>query len=99
MAGPIYKLFMTRPTEAWYQLTEKEQNDLMAKNRESLDKAGVKSIVTCNSTWSNEQWMLFGLEEYADMEAVQKHTADLLALNWFRYIDSFSLLGTEWSPA
>ena len=43
--------------------------------------------------------MLFGVEEYPDIEAVQKHTADLLALNLFRYLESFSLLGIEWSPS
>lgn len=98
MAGPIYKLFMARPTEAWYQLSEEEQNSLMAKNEESLAEVGVKAIVTCNSGWSNEEWMLFGMEEYPDMEAVHKHSADLQAMNWFRYVKSFSLLGTEWSP-
>ena len=38
MAQPIYKLFMGRFLEAWYQLSQEEQNSLVAKLNEALEK-------------------------------------------------------------
>jgi hypothetical protein len=35
------------------------------------------------------------VEEFPDIEAVQKHTADLNELDWFRYLDSMTLLGSK----
>jgi hypothetical protein len=36
----IYKVFMARFPEAWYQLSEEEQNSFKAKMGEALEKAG-----------------------------------------------------------
>jgi hypothetical protein len=33
------------------------------------------------------------VEEFPDIEAVQKHTAELDELDWFRYVESMTLLG------
>lgn len=97
MAQPIYKLFLGKPKEAWYQLSQEQQKSHLAKSEESLKKAGGKRIVLCNSSWSSDQWSYFGLEEFPDIEAVQKHSKDLNKLNHFRYFESgMSLLGTKW---
>ena len=45
MAKPIYKFFMARFSEAWYQLSEEERNSLVAKFDEALEKAGGKRII------------------------------------------------------
>ena len=42
MTGPIYKLFMGRFLEAWYQLSEEEQKSLTAKLDEALEKVGLR---------------------------------------------------------
>jgi hypothetical protein len=99
MAGPIYKLWMMRPKEAYYQLPEEERNSLGATVQDALRKVGGKSIVTCTSGWSNEQWMLFGVEEFPDVEAVQRLSELHNELDWFRYAESFSMLGVEWPPS
>ena len=99
MAGPIYKLWMFRYTEAWYQLSEEEQNSLLAKVVEALEQVGGKTVLTCVSAWSSEQWLTFGIEEFPDIETVQKHTEDLWELNWFRYLEGTSMLGTKWEPS
>lgn len=49
--------------------------------------------------WSAEQWALFGVEEFPDIEAVQRHTELLFALEWSRYMKGVSMLGTQWPPA
>jgi hypothetical protein len=96
MAKPVFKSFLVRPTEAWYQLSEEEQNDLFAKIGEALEKVGGKAVLYCDSRWSSEQWQWFGVEEYPDIEAVQKLSEIHNELNWHQYIDSISVLGTEY---
>ncbi len=98
MAGPIYKLWMAKPTEAWYQLSEEERDSHLAKVKESLENVGGKLLLTCTSLWSSEQWEVFGVEEYPDIEAVQKHTETTSGMNHFRYLESMTVLGTalEW---
>jgi hypothetical protein len=95
MAGPIYKLYMGKPTEAWYQLSEEEKADFLAKT--GPEKVGGKTLIYCNPVWASEEWMYFGVEEYPDIEAVQRHAQELTEMDWYRYIDSMSVLGTKWS--
>ncbi len=95
MAKPIYKLFLGRLTEAWYQLSQEEQNSLFAKDAEALEKVGGKSVLVCDSSWASEQWPFFGVEVYPDIEAVQKYAELQNELNWFRYMESMTVLGTE----
>jgi hypothetical protein len=98
MAQSIYKLYLGKPSEAWYQLSQEEQANLLAKVEELLEKVGGKTVVMCDSSWSSEQWPFFGVEEFPNIEAVQKHTQDLNELDWFRYIESMTVLGTESQP-
>ena len=84
MAGPIYKLFMLKLTEAWYQLSEEERNRRGAEVAASLERAGGKSVIDCNSAWSSEEWLAFGVQEFPNIEAVQKHAQDLTDLDWYR---------------
>ena len=96
MATPVYKLFLGTPKPAWSGLSTSEQDTLLAKLRTLLEKVGARSIVMCNSAWSSEKWSYFGLEEFPDAEAVQKHTQLLLEHNWpFQFVESFSILGTK----
>jgi hypothetical protein len=97
MAQPIYVLFVGKSTEAWHQLSEDEQGNLFDKVKAALEQAGGKNIVACDSAWASEQWQFFGVHEFPDIEAVQKHTAALQALNWFRYVDSITTLGTRFA--
>ncbi|MBN1583296.1 MAG: hypothetical protein JXA89_21480 [Anaerolineae bacterium] len=98
MAEPIYKFWMSRPTEAWYQLSEEEKNAHMAQSQEALHKVGGKTMIQCSPVWSNQEWLLCGVEEFPDMDAVQKHAELLFAIDHFRYLDGKSMLGTKWPP-
>ena len=94
MAQPIYKVFMGRFLEAWYQLSKEEQNNLIAKLNEALEKVGGKRPLLCNSSWSSDQWSFTGFEEFPNIETVQEFTA-LQELNWFRYCEGINVLGTK----
>jgi hypothetical protein len=86
---------MVKPTEAWYQLSSEEQANILQKDRESVEKAGGKTIVSADCAWSSEEYLFFGVEEYPDIEAEQKHVKFMNDMNWFRYIDSKVILGTK----
>lgn len=55
MEKPIYNLFMRKPKEAWYQLSEEEKANLQVKLSAALGKVGGKSLISCFSGWSSEQ--------------------------------------------
>jgi len=95
MTQKVFQLFMATPTEAWYQLSKEEQDDLIAKQAESFNKAGAKNLVFADSAWSNEEWLFFGVNEYPDIESLQKHTTRLADIQWLRYLDTRVILGTE----
>ncbi len=95
MAQPIYKVWFAKYKEPWYRLTPEEQNKLTGKIAESLKQLGIEEIVLCTSVWSSEEWLGWGVEKYPDLEAVQKHADNLFGLNWFEYVDSKMILGTE----
>ena len=49
----------------------------------------------CSAAWCNEEWPFFGMEEFPDLEAEQRHAQMLFDLNWGRYMRVRSTLGTE----
>jgi hypothetical protein len=95
MTQAVYKLFLVKPTEAWFQLSREEQGKLFAQVDEARAKAGGKVILACESGWASEQWPFWGVEQFPDAEAVQKFAELLNAFNWLRYMASMTVLGTE----
>jgi hypothetical protein len=95
--APVYKLWQGRFTEAWHQLSQEEQQRLFTLVPQALDTAGGKELVLCSAAWSNERWPFFGVEEFPDMEAVERHAQLLTELNWARYIESRTTLGTQFT--
>ena len=95
MDKAIYKFFTVRFLEAWYQLSEEEQNSLEGKLDTALEKVGAKRLILCDSRWSTDEWAFAGVEEFPNMEAVQKYMAALNELDWFRYVEGRNVLGTK----
>ena len=95
MAQPIYKLFLGKMTEAWHQLSADEQHALLAKVNAALDQVGGKRVVTCDPSWSTEQWHFWGVEEFPDIKTAMKHTKLLADLKWARYVETMTVLGTK----
>jgi hypothetical protein len=95
MSEPIYKFFTGRFLPDWYQLSQEEQKSLLAKLNEALEKLGAKRTILCNAYWSTDQWLWAGVEEFPNIEAVQKYMAALQELSWERYAEGSSVLGTK----
>ena len=98
MSEPIYKFFRGGFLPDWYQLSQEQQKSLLAKLNEALEKVGAKRMLLCNAYWCTDQWIYAGVEEFPNIEAVQKYMATLQELNWDRYTEATSLLGTKWEP-
>lgn len=95
MTQPVYKMYKLKWKEAWYQLPVQEREAILAKVDESFARVGGKNVLFCDSSWASETWLGFGVEEYPSVEAAQTHAEDLAKLNWFRYAESESVLGTK----
>jgi len=95
MSEPIYKFFMGRFLPDRYQLSKEEQDSILAKLTDALAKLGAKRTILCNTYWSSDQWMWAGVEEFPNIEAVQKYMATLQELNWGRYVEGLNVLGTK----
>ena len=94
MAGPVYKIFRGRMRKAWYELSRAEQDDIIAKAENALAQSGGKTVIMCRS--ASDQWSLFGIEEFPDIDAVVKHKKLLDEANWFCFCESESQIGTSW---
>ncbi|UCF98093.1 MAG: hypothetical protein JSV89_00820 [Spirochaetaceae bacterium] len=95
MEKTIYKLFLGKPKESWYELTEKERDSLQIRMDDALKKVGGKRIILCASAWSSERWSVFGVEEFPDIEAVQKLSLALHELEVWKYFENDSFLGIK----
>ena len=96
MSKPVYMLVMAKGyTEAGYQLSEEERNNLWSKVQEIDKQAGAKFVIFCNSRWADEEIYDWGVLEYPDMEAYQKKVEELEKLHWWRYFSAKTILGTK----
>jgi hypothetical protein len=95
MGESIYNLFLIkRPTERWLRLAPAEQSALQAKISEGLAATGGRRVIGCSAHWWNEGYRGWGVEEFPDF-ASWRHFADLREkLEWYSYLDSWSILGT-----
>ena len=94
MSQTIYKVFMAKYTEAWYQLSAEQQQVQNNKVNEALKKVGGESVLFCVLP-GGQPWIGWGVEKFPDMEAVQNHTMMLIQIDHMRYLVSEEYLGTE----
>lgn len=98
MAGPIYKFHQSKFTESWYQLTEAEQNAHIARQQEALKNVGGKTVLMCTPVWATEKWLMCGVEEFPNIEAVQNYAMLLYQMGHYRYFTSNSMLAVKYPP-
>jgi quinol monooxygenase YgiN len=99
MAHPIYFLFLARPKRSWYELSEKERQAMDAKIRKSLADVGAKVVLGADCSWSSGQWQFFGVEEYPDIEALQKHVATQHEIGFSQHMEELDFLGSPMPPS
>ena len=60
-----------------------------------MDETGVKLLMMIDCRWSNEEWDYIGVEEWPNLEALEKRAKfEKEELQGFRYAISKTYLGT-----
>ena len=78
MTTPIYLMVLGKGfTEAWYQLSKPEREELWAKVEEVEQRAGSKWVILCDSRWADEQVFDWGVLEYPDLDSYRMKVAEL----------------------
>jgi hypothetical protein len=93
MAGPIYRMFYSRMKEAWYQLSAEERADRRGQPGDEERQRNVGAHVRLQL--GSEKWVTWGVEEFPSLEAMQEYARCLAELDWFRYCEAETLLGTK----
>jgi hypothetical protein len=99
MAGPIYELWMSKPTEAFYALSKEEQDKLFVKNDQALAAVSGKTVIGCVARWATDGLVAWGVEEYPDFDAAKRHGELLQELNWRRYFSGTVILGIRYDAS
>ena len=98
MDDAIYQVWMVKPSEAFYALSKEDQDAVFAQVDEAQKAAGTESLLMCDSSWSSEKWLYFGVNRFANFEMMRKHYQGLAKFNWHRYIHSQLFLGRPEMP-
>lgn len=69
---PIVRLFLTKMKPEFLELSEKEKETFMAKDRANLDALGMKAISMIDCTGRDDKWDYIGVESWPSMEAIRK---------------------------
>lgn len=94
----IIKILFMKPKEAYFKLFEEERKNFSYKAIKDVEQVGGRWLAYCNCYWSNEEWSYFGVMEFPDIDAVQKHSEFIEKLEQSRYVETKSHLGTRASP-
>lgn len=96
MSTPVFMLVLGKGfTEAWYQLSKQEQDDLQAQVVEVDERAGAVRHIACDSRWADESVFDWCVIEYPDFDSYRRKVAELEKLNWWRYWSCTTILGTK----
>lgn len=91
----IIRIMLTRIKEAYYELSEDEQQEFMRKDREKMESLGYKLHYMIDCSWSNDEWQYIGIEEWPNMESIEEiskfHEEEL---NVSKYGEYKTYLGT-----
>lgn len=92
---PVVRLFFAKMKQEFLDLPEDEKIAFMSKDRENLDALGMKAVSMIDCSWSNDEWDYIGVEEWPNMEAIEKREKfEKEALKVFKYVESKTYLGT-----
>jgi hypothetical protein len=95
VTGKIYNLFLIEGlSERWLRLAPAEQSALMSKIDDALAAVGGRRIIGCDAYWCNEAYRGWGVEEFPDLTALRTFAAAREKLEWYSYMNAWSVLGT-----
>ncbi|WP_157755404.1 hypothetical protein [Marinobacter salinus] len=69
---PIIRVFFAKMKPDFFQLSEEEQGQFMARDRANLDALGMKAISMIDCTKTDDKWDYIGVESWPSMEALEQ---------------------------
>ena len=95
MAGQVCKVFLLRRlTEAGYAFSVEERAAKFAQAAAVRAESGGSLLFNALAGWSSYDIYGFGAELFPGLESLKQHTAALEKLDWFRYVESETFIGT-----
>jgi hypothetical protein len=94
----IVRLFFAKMKPEFFQLSEEERSQFMARDRANLDSLGMKAISMIDCSESDEEWDYIGVEGWPSLGAVQERERfekDQLQIS--EYVDYKVHVGVEQS--
>lgn len=70
--APIVRLFLARMKPAFFQLSQEERRQFMARDRANLDALGMKAICMIDCTTSSSEWDSIGVESWPSAKALEE---------------------------
>lgn len=89
---PIYKAYLARPTPMYYE-NKKAADALNRRINDEAVQAGMAEIMSAYSRANNEEWMIFGLERYPNLDVINHKYWQMEQQGWSRYMQASSYLG------
>ncbi len=95
---PIVRLFFAKMKPDYFQLSEQERIQFMARDRANLDALGMKAVSMIDCSDSDEEWDYIGVERWPSMKAVEERERfENEELHISRYVEYKVHLGVEQS--
>ncbi len=92
---PVVRLFFAKMKEAFIKLSEEEKAAFMRKDRENIDKLGMKAVSMIDCSWSSDEWDYIGVEQWPGIEAVkERERFEKEELELFKYVEAKTYMGT-----
>ena len=96
--APIVRLFFAKMKPDFFQLSEQERRQFMARDRANLDALGMKAISMIDCSDSDDEWDYIGIESWPSMEAVEERERfEKEELHISKYVEYKVHMGVEQS--
>jgi len=93
---PVIRLYFAKMKETFGSLSDSEKMTFMRKDRENMDKLGMKAVAMINCSWSNDEWDYIGVEQLPSMKAIkEREKFEDQELEVSKYVVSKIILGTR----
>lgn len=94
----VIRLFFARMKQEFFELSDSERRDFMAKDRRNLDELGMRAVSMVQCTGESKEWDYIGVEAWPSYEAIarrEKFEAEDLDIS--KYVEYKTILGIEQS--
>lgn len=91
---PLVKIILFKPKESFYRKSPEERINFTNSVIDKQKEFGVKTLIPfCKCFYTNEEWTHFAVEEYPDLETLEKYNDWVFSVGMQRDWESRVYLG------